>query len=440
MVAKVTLKTIQENVDGKEFLFTERTTCLIGRSTECQIQLPNDKAHQTVSRYHCLLDINPPAVRIRDFGSLNGTFINGKKIGQRQKNQRVEEALKIQFPEYDLQNGDQLKIGNTLFLVEITAPITEEHASLLFPATSLEQLELLLEQNKSEPIVEGYEILRELGKGGMGAVYLAKSKRTAQQVAIKIMLPQVAKNLQAQQTFLREIEGMKILNHPYIVRLWDMGQAQEVFFFVSEYCAGGNISQWMAKQSGKLALAEALPVLLQMLEALDYAHHVPIPAITLMDGTTTQAVGLVHRDIKPSNIYLMGTEKRRIAKLGDFGLAKAFDIAGLSGQTATGAAAGTTKFMSRQQVINFKYAKPEIDIWALVATFYYMVTGTYPREFPRDKDPWIVVLKEMPIPIRQRNPTVPKPLAEVIDTALQDNPDIPFKEALELKQAIEKVL
>lgn len=438
MDAKVTLKIIQGIAEQKEFLFTERTTCLIGRSTECHIQLPNDKDHQTVSRYHCLLDINPPAVRIRDFGSLNGTFINGQKIGQRQKNQRVEEALKTQFPEYDLQDGDQIKIGKTLFLVEVSA--AEEHSSLLFPASSLEQLELLIEQNKTEPIIAGYEILRELGKGGMGAVYLAKSKHNGQQVAIKIMLPQVAKNQQAQQAFLREIESMRLLNHPYIVRLWDTGQAQEVFFFISEYCAGGNINQWMAKQGGKLALDEALPVLLQMLEALDYAHHVTVPAVTLMDGTTIQAVGLVHRDIKPSNIYLLGNGKQRTAKLGDFGLAKAFDIAGLSGQTATGAAAGTTKFMSRQQVINFKYAKPEIDIWALTATFYYMVTGTYPREFPREKDPWMIVLKESPVPIRQRNQTIPQRLAEVIDTALQDNPDIPFKEALTLKQALEKAL
>lgn len=444
MVAKVILKIVQEKSEEKDFPFTERTTCLIGRSTECQIQLPNDTLYQTVSRYHCLLDINPPAVRIRDFGSLNGTFVNGKKIGQRQKNQRVKDALKTRFPERDLQNGDTIRIGKTVFHVEITHPITEEQISLLSPASSLEQIELLLEQDEDGKnallAIEDYEIQRELGKGGMGAVYLAKSERNGQPVAIKIMLPQVAKNQQAQQAFLREIESMKLLNHPHIVRLWEMGQAQGFFFFVSEYCAGGNINQWMARQGGKLTLDEALPILLQMLEALDYAHHVTIPAVTLLDGTTRQAAGLVHRDIKPSNIYLSGTEQHRLAKLGDFGLAKAFDIAGLSGQTATGAAAGTTKFMSRQQVINFKYAKPEIDVWAIVATFYFMITGTYPRDFPKDKDPWMVVLKEKPIPINERNISIPKHLAQIIDEALQDDPDIRFKEALTLRQAVEQVL
>ena len=83
MPAKVTLTITQGEPGfvGKVYPYEERTTCIIGRDPECDPKIPDDEAHWTISRYHCLLDINPPDIRIRDFGSLNGTFINGKKIG-----------------------------------------------------------------------------------------------------------------------------------------------------------------------------------------------------------------------------------------------------------------------------------------------------------------------------------------------------------------------
>lgn len=444
MTAKVILRVISGKLTDQEFSFTERTTCLVGRSTDCQIQLPNDPEHRTVSRYHCLLDINPPAVRIRDFGSLNGTFINGENIGQRQKDQSAQDASKIRFPEYDLQNGDRIQLGKTLFRVCIDPLQPEEETLFFLPSDPLNHLEFLLTQAVKEDgtlfTLHGYKLIRELGRGGMGAVYLAEHEKTGHSVALKVMLPQVAKSQNAQHLFLREVEAMRMLEHPHIVRILDIGHVEDTFFFVSDYCEGGNANQLMNKRGGTLPLGEALMILLQILEALDYAHHIELPNFTLADGTVAHVTGLVHRDLKPSNIYLTGPESEQIAKLGDFGLAKAFDIAGLSGQTLTGAAAGTPKLIPRQQVINFKYAGPEVDVWAAAASFYYLITGTYPRDFPKEKDPWMIVLKEAPVPIRQRDPSFPRKLAEVIDTALCDNPTIPFKEANALKHAIEEAL
>lgn len=83
MPSQVTLTVTEGKFKGQEVVFTERTTCLIGRDEDCNLQLPDDKEHSTISRYHCLLDINPPNARIRDFGSLNGTYVNNQKIGQR---------------------------------------------------------------------------------------------------------------------------------------------------------------------------------------------------------------------------------------------------------------------------------------------------------------------------------------------------------------------
>lgn len=123
------------------------------------------------------------------------------------------------------------------------------------------------------------------------------------------------------------------------------------------------------------------------------------------------------------------------AKIGDYGLSKAFDLAGLSGQTRTGSRVGTPVFIPRQQVLEFKYAKPEVDVWAAAASLYYMLTGYYPRDFT-GKDIFLEVLRNKPVPIRQRDISIPKKLAEVIDLALIEEPEIYFKSAKAFKQAL----
>ena len=84
---QVKLTIIEGKLKGQTFEFTDRTTCIIGRHLDCYPKLPDDADHNTISRYHCLLDINPPDIRVRDFGSKNGTYVNNKKIGQREAKQ-----------------------------------------------------------------------------------------------------------------------------------------------------------------------------------------------------------------------------------------------------------------------------------------------------------------------------------------------------------------
>ncbi len=240
--------------------------------------------------------------------------------------------------------------------------------------------------------------------------------------------------------FLREAANTQALRHPNIVRVHELGCSEGVFFITLEYCPGGSVAQLMQQRGGPLPIEEAVPIILQALAGLEYAHQAEIPQVRLEDGSFGTGRGLVHRDIKPQNIFLSGTGTNRLAKIGDYGLAKAFDLAGLSGMSATGARAGTPVFMPRQQVIQFKYARPEVDVWAAAASLYFMLTGKYPRPFSRQADPWQVVLQTDAVPIRKRNSAIPKKLAEVIDLALVDNPEIRIKSAAELRRALENAL
>ncbi len=294
-------------------------------------------------------------------------------------------------------------------------------------------------ESMSQIFVQGYTILRILGEGGFGRVYLARHDQTGEQVALKVILPEIIdRDRDSIKQFLREMANTKALNHPNIVHMRDCGYYDNIFFLTLEYCNGGSLED-LIRQRGKLPIDEALPIILQVLDGLEYAHKAEISHVKLADGNFGRAEGLVHRDLNPRNIFFAKTNGICIAKIGDFGLAKAFDLAGLSGLTQTDESAGTPHFMPRQQVLNFKYAKPEVDIWATAACLYYMLTGKFPRDFISE-DPWEEVLNTQAVPIRERDPSIPDKLAELIDLALVDNPKIHFKNATDFKHELLKTL
>jgi eukaryotic-like serine/threonine-protein kinase len=456
----VTLSAVEGPGSGKQYRYSERTIAIVGRADDCDPRIEDVK--QLVSRHHCLFDINPPDIRVRDFGSLNGTYVNDEEIGRRLPDQTPEEGARLAFRERDLVDGDRIKLGDTVLKVGTCAP-TPPNISQASPghkacsvcggsladdsgrtagdavcercqadrAGAIEQLiRRLLKGEAVMPEIRGYELVKKLGDGGQGVVYLARHQDSGELVALKILLAKVAVQERACAQFEREIDNIRALNHPNVVSFRETGRVGAAFFFTSEFCRGGSVDDVIDRE-GPLAPDRAVGMVLQALDGLQYAHTAALP---------NGSVGLVHRDIKPANLLLTDSGPDAVVKVADFGLAKAFDRAGLSGMSMTGEVGGTVPFMARPQLIQYKYAKPDVDVWAMAASLYYMLTGRFPRDFPRGKDPIRVVLDSAAVPVRERDPKIPTRLAAVIDAALIDKPRISVGSAADLAAALRKAL
>jgi serine/threonine protein kinase len=162
-------------------------------------------------------------------------------------------------------------------------------------------------------------------------------------------------------------------------------------------------------------------LLTQALRGLDYAHQ----------------QGFVHRDLKPQNLLLATCGVGMTLKIADFGLARHFEAAGYSGLTATSGHAVNYGFMPREVLTGFTDCHPSSDLWSLAATFYYLLTGQFPLEF-QGRDPIAVILHAPPVPLRQRDPSVPQPVADVIDRALASDLEARYQTAAEMGAAWEQ--
>jgi pSer/pThr/pTyr-binding forkhead associated (FHA) protein len=120
MPARVTFTVASGEPLGREYVFSTRTAGAIGRAADCLVKLPNDLWHLNVSRHHCQIEVDPPGVRVHDLGSRNGTFLNGEKIGQRPHGEDGEAFAWVALPSFRLHDGDELRVGDTLFRVTTT--------------------------------------------------------------------------------------------------------------------------------------------------------------------------------------------------------------------------------------------------------------------------------------------------------------------------------
>lgn len=216
-----------------------------------------------------------------------------------------------------------------------------------------------------------YRILRQLGEGGMGAVYLAYDSKNGRHVALKVLFDDLVSNQNYIDRFYREARSGALLNHPNIVRTYAAGQDRQTHkhYLVLEFVDGPS-TQALLSRLGRLPVGDAVHVALDVAKALEHAH----------------SRNIVHRDIKPDNILVT---RSGVAKLGDLGLAKRTDEA--SHLTKARQGFGTTAYMPYEQAVNAKYADGRSDIYALGATLFHLLTGKVP--FPGENHLEVVELK-----------------------------------------------
>jgi len=272
----------------------------------------------------------------------------------------------------------------------------------IFGGTSGNAMSTLLITGGAKPTLGRYEIIKELGKGAMGTVYLGKDPKINREVAIKTMaLSQEFEADELQEVkdrFFREAETAGMLNHPNIVTIFDAGDEHDLAYIAMEYLNGSDLAPYTKK--GKLfPTAATMKICGKVAEALHYAH----------------AKNVVHRDIKPANIMLL---KNKTVKVTDFGIARIT----ASSKTKTGVVLGTPSYMSPEQ-LSGKHVDGRSDIFSLGVMLYEMLTGVRPFKGDSMATLMFQIANEPHPDIREHKSDLPESLAKLIDKMLTKDPE-----------------
>lgn len=439
---------------GREFTFDGHDNFIVDRSKAAQFRLPSKD--QFFSRNHFLVEVNPPLCRLLDLNSTNGTLVNGKQVASVELHDgdsieagdttiRVSLTTPVVASVPDLtvkpRSEPQVVSDQTIVprgwtaprpasrtapsspvvktvsprprgnvealaatLVSTVRPVPQTVSPVLAtaPKVSLTADDRAKIVGQPQPFA-GYEIIEELGRGGMGVVYRARSTTDDSLVALKVVLPAVASSPDDLTRFVREASIVKELSHPHIVPFRDLGHADGQLFFVMDLVPGVDGQALLRQSEGPLPVVRAISIVCQLLEALSAAHR----------------KGYVHRDVKPSNLLIETRSNGDFVWLADFGLARAYQASKLSGLTTTGNIGGTLPFMAPEQITNYRDVTPAADQYSAAATLYHLLTKRHTYDFPKEvAKQLLLVLQEPPKPIQQHRADLPDTLAAIIHRGL----------------------
>ena len=264
-----------------------------------------------------------------------------------------------------------------------------------------------------------YEVVRPLGRGGMGWVYLARERSLERFVAIKVLRPELALAPTHTERFRREARIAARLTHPGILGLHSFGEIGNLWYFVMTYVRGETLAEKIRRE-GFLPWADAHRIFAEMADALDCAHR----------------NGVVHRDIKPANILLDSESSRAI--LADFGISKLFGVA--ESLTAPGSIMGTPAYMSPEQVTGAPDIDERSDIYSLGAVAYVMLTGREPFQAETAAAMAYRRLVADPAPVESIVPSIPADLSAIVRKCMAREADDRWLNAKALKEALGNIL
>lgn len=437
-MAKYELKVVKGEMEGEVFSLDDMFPVDIGRALDSDILIPEND--ELVSRYHCVIDLKDDQLVIKDSGSSNGTFVNACEISEAE----VSPLLTVFEENPDgvchwiaLNEDDEIEVGESVFAVHLHEQVAKLED---FDEQDVKNIDTNYDPDHLQRI-EHYKVLKKIGSGGAGDVFQVKDMTTGQIVALKMLKYRMQRKEEELKRFLREIDNLKQLQHPNIIQFFETGNKNGVYYFTSEYCNGGSLIDWLQNRETLVSLDEGIPIILQVLDALEYAHTFNLEQ-EIIDDKDLMFGGMVHRDIKPGNILLDFDEKGNIsAKIADFGLSKIRSGGSSIGMlTKTGTIGGTMEFLCKQQMIDYKHVRGAVDLWSTVAVLYFMLTAETPRDFEKKIPPYKTILTEKPIPIKERIPDFPDTFAAIIDRALDDSDTLYYKNAKELKSDLKRML
>jgi serine/threonine-protein kinase len=296
--------------------------------------------------------------------------------------------------------------------------MVEAQLNALFPTPGPNEAEASIPRPPSTemPRIPGYEVEAELGRGGMGIVYKARHVRLNRSVALKMLLAGAYAGPDERRRFLREAEAVARLRHANIVQVFDVGDQDGRPYFTMEYVEGGSLAQTVSGAPQPIGRAAGL--LATLAEAMQVAH----------EG------GIVHRDLKPANVLLTAKGTPKIA---DFGLAR--DCGGGPALTLSGARVGTPSYMAPEQAMGKAHGVgPAVDVYALGAVLYELLTGRPPFRGETATETELQVIYQEPVPPSRLNAKVPRDLETICLKCLHKAPERRYTTAADLAEDLRR--